>query len=165
MGAGPRAAHAQLLPVRLKVGILQLDDSGAKNIAGTPLYLGEADVVIPSFLGPAGSGTLTAGFQERRTNGNELRVIPLTFSKTSDLPNPAQLVTGRFYYGAGVGAYLMHAEKDGASKDQTALGGFAVAGYQLPLIGVFAEVKYQLVGAKPLGARPDGLLFMIGKHL
>ena len=132
--SAPRAARAQaqLLPVRLKVGLLQPSDGGAKNIAGSPLYTGEVEVVLPSFLGPAGSSILTAGYQDRSTHGNELRVIPLTISKTSDVPNPVSLVTGKVYYGGGIGAYILHAEKDGGSEDKTTFGGFGVVGYQLP---------------------------------
>jgi len=158
-----QASRAQLLPVRLKLGIVQLSDGDSKSIAGTPLYTGEADVLLPSFSGS--STTLTAGIQDRQTNGNSLRVIPLTISQTSSLPNPAQMVTGKVYFGLGVGAYLLHAEKDGDSKDKTTFGGFGVVGYQLPLVGIFAELKYQLVAGTADGARPDGLLLMIGKQL
>jgi hypothetical protein len=163
LGNAP-AAHAQLLPLRLKIGIVNLTDAAAKNIAGTPAYTGEADFVLPS-LGSGGSTILTAGIQERRSNGNELRIVPLTISRTSNLPNPAAVVTGNFYYGAGVGAYVMQAKVAGFSKDKTNFGGFGVVGYQFPLVGIFAEAKYQLVSGSVLGAHGSGVLLMIGKRL
>jgi hypothetical protein len=142
---------------------LQLSDGDSKQVAGSPLYAAEADVIVPSL---SGSKTiLTAGFQDRSSNGDSLRVIPLTISQTTALPNPASMVTGTVYFGLGAGAYLLHAEKDGDSKDKTTFGGFGVVGYQFPVVGIFAELKYQLVAGTANGARPDGLLIMIGKRL
>ena len=164
VGGAARDARAQLLPIRLKVGVVNLTDSKAKTLGGTPLFTGEADIVLPGVL-TGGQTFLTAGYQERKSNGNDLRVIPLTICRTTSLPNPAAAVTGSVYYGAGFGLYNMRAKQLGVTQTKTSLGGFAVIGYQLPFVGIFAEAKYQTVSGSIAGAHPNGILLLIGKHL
>ena len=161
----PQAARAQagIIPLRLKIGVLTPQDRTARDRVGTPLFLGEADLRIPS----AGTGAQTyvsIGYQERRAHGNDLRIVPLTVSRLYSPSNPAGAITGNLYYGLGTGIYLMRGRAGGSTKDVTAPGGFAVVGYQTPST-FFVEAKYQLVTSKVNGMRPNGILFMVGKHL
>lgn len=159
-----RPAHAQgggLLPVRVKLGILNLQDGRARDLGGNPLFLGEVDLALPS----RGSGRtiFSLGYQERRGNGGLLRVVPITAAQVFSLPNPGAAVTGNVYYGLGVGAYILRGTDNGASENKTTFGGFGVVGYQTP-VAYFVEAKYQLVAGKVQGARPSGVLLAVGRR-
>lgn len=155
-----KAQTTSLLPVRVKIGIAKLQNSGTRDAVGDYLYMAEADLFIPSTSG-GGRSMISAGYQERSDKGNRLRVIPLTLSKISSLTNPAAAVTGNLYYGLGAGLYLLHGTTNGSTESKTRPGGFAVAGYQFN--SWFVEAKYQIVSGKAAGMSPNGVLFALGK--
>lgn len=77
----PQTVHAQgsILPIRVKVGILNATDGDVRNSVGTPLFQGEVDVALPSLS--AGKTYISVGYEERSRHGGTFRAIPITVSR------------------------------------------------------------------------------------
>lgn len=155
------AARAQgsIIPVRVKVGILNASDGDVRRSVGTPLFQGEVDVALPSTS--PGKTYVSVGYMERRKNGGTFRVVPLTISRVYSPPNPASRLTGNVYTGAGIGAYLLHASGGGDSENKTTIGGFVVVGYQFPT-PYFVEAKYHQTAGGVKSLSPNGLAISAG---
>jgi hypothetical protein len=160
-------AHAQQspIPVRLKLGVLNVQDRGTRRHVGSTLFGGEAEVTLPSMA--AGQTSIGIGYYERRDNGNSFRVIPITVTRLFSPPNPASSLTGNLYFGAGAGVYYLR--KGGTdADDETTLGGFGVVGYQFPKPILFfdsVEAKYHATLGSANGVRPNGISIMLGRRL
>jgi hypothetical protein len=173
MAATPQAARAQIsniIPVRLKLGVLLPTDRETKDLAGSTHLSGEIDVAVPFGGGNGGQTLLSVGYSRGSRGEGRYQVIPVSLTKISSPPNPVGRVTGNVYYGAGVGLYFVQATGipggDGfsSSKKRTLFGGSLVAGYQSPL-AFFVEGKYHLVTGTVEGYSPNGLSIFIGKRL
>ena len=154
------AAHAQDTGLRVKVGADFAQGSG-RSFAGDTRYAAEAELMLPKILPGSGTTGVNIGFSQSRKDGRELRIIPVTVEKVFAPPNPVKRATGYVYYGAGVGAYMLHASGNGSSDTKTAPGGFGMVGYQLPC-KYFIEAKYSITGTVN-GTNANGLALMVGK--
>jgi hypothetical protein len=173
MAASPQAAQAQvsnIIPIRLKLGVLLPNDRDTKELAGNTHLSGEIDVAIPFSGGSGQPSLISVGYSRGSRGGRSYTVIPVSLTKLSSPPNPASRVTGNIYYGAGVGLYFVRAsgipqdEAGSFSKSRTLFGASLVAGYQTPL-SFFIEGKYHLVTGTVEGYSPNGLSVFIGKRL
>lgn len=163
----PQTARAQSVsspvPIRVKIGIHTPADNGTRSAYGSPLFLGELEIGLPSLTG--GRYAASIGYERSSRDGRTLEVIPITASRLFSPPNPAAGLTGTVYYGLGAGVYLMRAKGNGASANKNNLGGFGVVGYQFPGGGFLVEAKYHLVSGSAGGAKASGLALMVGKRL
>jgi hypothetical protein len=170
--ATPQAAQAQIsniIPIRVKLGVLLPSDRDTKDLSGNTHFSGEVDVALPGSGG--GQQTLiSVGYSRGSRSGSSYQVIPVSLTKISSPPNPVGRVTGNIYYGAGVGLYFVQVsgipqEEAGTfSKKRTLFGASLVAGYQTPS-SFFIEGKYHLVTGTVEGYSPNGLSLFIGKRL
>ena len=163
-GASSARVEAQstgLIPFRAKVGVNLLQNSNAKNFAGSTGFGVEGDLAIPKLLGQ-GRTFVSAGYFRNSDSGRTLQMIPVTLGRYFAPPNPASSLTGNVYFGAGLGPYFLRAKGGGASESKTTIGGFATVGYQFPN-PYFVEAKYHLVG-KVSGLNPSSLQIMAGRH-
>ena len=169
--AAPHAAQAQvgnIIPIRLKLGVLLPSDRDTKDLAGSTHLSGEIDVSLPS-SGGGQQSLVSVGYSRGSRHGGTYTVIPVSLTKISSPPNPAGRVTGNVYYGAGVGLYFVKAtgipqDEGNYSKSRTLFGTSLVAGYQTPF-SFFVEAKYHLVIGTIDGYSPNGLSLFIGRHL
>lgn len=165
----PRSASAQIsspLSIRAKLGVLTPAGKDVRDRVGSPLFLGELEVGLPSIPGLNAAGGLSASisYMERRDKGNMLRMVPITVMQRFSPPNPASRVTGNIFFGVGAGVYLLRGSQGGNTDDATRLGAFGTVGYELPGRTYFVEGKYHLVSGSVSGMSPDGLALMIGRR-
>ena len=171
MTAAPHAAQAQagnVIPIRLKLGVLLPNDRDTKDLAGSTHLSAEIDVSLPS-SGGGQQSMISVGYSRGSHSGGTYSVIPVSLTKVSSPGNPAKGLTGNVYYGAGVGLYFVKATgipQDGGnySKSRTLFGTSLVAGYQTPF-SFFIEAKYHVVIGTVDGYSPNGLSVFIGRHL
>ena len=162
LAVAPRPSQAQttgLVPVRVKVGALLASQSNTRESVGSVLPAAEVDVRIPAILG---ANFVSLGIQTRSKDGDRLRVVPLTLTKTFQPPNPVGRITGSPYFGVGGGPYFLNGRRGGESNSKVALGGFGQVGYQFPS-KFFVEAKYQLVAGKSAGMSANGLALYVGR--
>jgi hypothetical protein len=171
MVASPQTAQAQvsnIIPIRLKLGVLLPSDRDTKDLGGNTHLSGEIDVALPFTGGSGGQTLLSVGYSRGSRSGDSFQVIPVSLTKISSPPNPVGRITGNVYYGGGVGLYFVKANRDSGSdsfsKNRTLFGASLVAGYQTPL-AFFVEGKYHLVTGSVEGYSPNGLSIFIGKRL
>lgn len=164
----PATARAQgsPVPIRLKLGALFASDGDVRSFSGSPLFAGELDVDLPQVT--SGKTRIGIGYYERSKSGNKFTTVPITISRIFTPPNPTAGITGSPYFGFGVGGYFLKRSGSG-SDNELKIGGFGVAGYELPkkLLGFlnFVEAKYHLVAGGVNGLSPNGLLVTIGTRL
>ena len=172
MIAAPHAAQAQvsnIIPIRLKLGVMLPSDRDTKDVSGSTHLSGEIDVALPS-SGGGQQSLISVGYSRGSRHGGTYTVIPVSLTKISSPPNPAGRVTGNVYYGAGVGLYFVRAsglpldEGGSYSKSRTLFGSSLVVGYQTPL-SFFVEAKYHHVIGTVDGYSPNGISLFIGKRL
>lgn len=143
-GAGG-VAHAQdepdRKPLAVKVGLYFALNEDARRAGGSGMLHMEADYTLQSGVeGNSLSYTqLGIGLTQRR----DLQIIPITLSQVYRDPNATQ--DRGFYYGLGLGIYVVDMETAGTSgKKKNLFGGSVIGGMEFGN-NIFGEVEYHLI--------------------
>jgi outer membrane protein W len=136
-------------------------NSTVKTNVGKTFYGGGIDYTFQQKANISRTN-LSVDYIERSSGGNDIRIIPVTFSEFALQSGQSGI---RPYYGIGVGAYFIRQNIPDSignreNTNATALGGFLAAGLDLP-DNLLIEARYHII-QKEGSANASGLQVTAG---